>query len=185
MKKEIKRKNKIKPAYIIGIGFLFIGFILVVGAFTLNLLDTKENPYKEPKKNPTTIADNFVVPESATYSKKYHIYLDEKDEITSAYSYDMFQKHELKSLNFKLEGGNIYQDQEENKAYFSAVIYNLGSEEAINKTIDLEFNYYNDTKIGNITYNIENLQPLESKLITIELDKKYINAFNYKVKLAN
>lgn len=182
MIKNNKKDNKsIKFGYVAGIIFLGIGLLLVIFAFILNKSTDVGNPYTKAKKNPQSIEDTFVVPTSADYNKQYHIYLnkDKKGNSVEAYSYNMFKKHEIKDLNFKMEGINFYKSNK--KTYLVGYIYNMSDSNELNINVVMDFKYYNDAEVGKIEYKVEALAPLESKLISIDVDEKYINSYDYKL----
>ncbi len=173
-------KKKIPLGIKIGIIVFFIGLIVIVFSYIISYT-INYNPYTKENPNPKSIKDTFTVPKKAKYNKAYHIYMYEEANAKRSYSKKMYDKHKIKDLNIKMEGG--YVTQTSLKTIFSAYIYNLSETENINSTINIKFTSYNKGIADEITYTIDNLEPLESKSIEIEVDKKVINAYDYEISI--
>ncbi len=183
MKKENKSNTsnaKVKFSTKLGVVIFLIGVIIIIISFVMNSIKNY-NPYKEAKSNPKSIEDTFVVPDTANYSSAYHLYINETENEKTAYSKAMFSKHDIKNLDFKMEGG--YISLFDDKAEFSVYLYNLNEVNELNATIDIKFIYYNNTVADTISYKIENLVPLEVRNVIINVDKKVINAYNYEISI--
>lgn len=174
-------KKRIPLGIKIGIIVLLIGIIIIIGAYAINHT-INYNPYTKENKNPKSIKDTFTVPKKAKYNRSYHIYIYEEAGAKRSYSKKMYDKHKMKDLDIKMEGG--YVTQTKYKTIFSAYIYNLNETKNINSNINIKFTTYDKGIADDITYTIDNLEPLESKSIEIEVDKKVINAYDYELNIS-
>ncbi len=179
--KSENNKKKIPLGIKIGIIVFLIGIIIIIGAYIINST-INYNPYTKENPNPKSIKDNFTVPKKAKYNRAYHIYMYEEANTKRSYSKKMYDSHKLKDLNIKMEGG--YVTQTKYKTIFSTYIYNLSESKNISSTINIKFTTYNKGVADDITYTIDNLEPLESKSIEIEVDKKVINAYDYEISIS-
>lgn len=178
---KVRTKKKIPLGIIIGFVIFIMGLLIIILSFIINS-KMNYNPYKTPKvKHPKTYADTFVVPDGAKYNRSYNVF-NYKEGLTSyTYSEKMFSRHSLLDIHFKIEGGTVYNIND--KTYFAAYFYNLSGTDSLNKTISLEFIHYNKTVADKVTYKIENLEPFACKYIQIEVDKKVMNAYDYKLSI--
>ncbi len=176
------KKNKIPFGVFVGIFISIIGLVVIIVSFVMNSA-IYYNPYKEPETySPKSIEETFVVPEEAQYNRAYRVFHYKEGKALFNYSKVLFSKHELEDIQFKMEGGYVYQLN--GKTMFVVYLYNLSDKETINKMIDIAFLHYNKTKADQITYTIENLLPLQCKSVEIEVDKKVINAYDYTINLS-
>lgn len=181
-KESLSSKRKIPVGVLVGIVVSVMGFVIIIISFVINA-SIHYNPYKEPETySPTTIAETFVVPEGSLYNRAYHVFNYKEGNAVFTYSKKMFSKHEIKDIQFKMEGGYVYELN--GKTFFVVYLYNLSDKDAINKSIDIEFTHYNKTTADDITYKIDSLKPLQCKSVEIEVDKKVINAYDYHIHLS-
>lgn len=181
-KKSKEDKKKVSFGVKFGVLLLIIGLVILITSYAIYLnVNTDEQPRVNLNFSPKSIADTFSVPEDAKYDKSYHTYTYEREGSKVSYSQKLFSRHSLNKINFKMEGGTLYKLPK--KTVFAAYVYNTNEESPLSVSIDIKFLNYNKTKAGSATYQVEELKPLESKKIFIDVDDKVFNAYDYEISI--
>ena len=107
----------------VGIFVSIIGLVVIIVSFVMNSA-IYYNPYKEPETySSKSIEETFVVPEEAQYNRAYRVFHYKEGKALFNYSKVLFSKHELEDIQFKMEGGYVYQLN--GKTMFVVYLYNL------------------------------------------------------------